>query len=153
MENYVLETCYSLRDAVDSIKNRLSKIDKDNHSKREWYLKHMPTETGKTMEEDYKYDDLYLVYRNDYYDDEFLIFEDKYAIENWLERKFYAWELWEYSYPDDFLEENLTIWKFHRDILKNDWESLYGKSKQFIEGWSRQKITAKVELIPSFEVS
>lgn len=151
MAKIVTEECYSLRDAIETIKERLAKIDEDAHKHREFMLEYKPEKAKESMEEENWNDKLYLVYRNDY-GDTFYIFDDEYDIQEWLDEKWSDWDLWEYSDPNTFLQEELVIWEFHRDICKEKWEILYKKSKAFIDGWSRKREYASFEAVPSFSI-
>jgi len=153
MSKHTLEVCDSLRNAVDSIKERLQKTDKENHEQRKWYTNNMPEQIKKeTMEEENWNDKMYLVYRKDNYDDKFYIFEDDHDIQGWLEEKFSDWDLWDYNDPNRFLEEELVIWEFFRDVCKEKWEILYRNSKPFIKGWLRKQEVASMEYSPTFSV-
>lgn len=154
MSEHVLETCYSIKEAMRSIKNKLIEIDKKNLEMWSWYKENMPEEIqGKTMEEKYIHEHLYLVFRNDYFVDECWVFQNTYNIESWLDNKWTDWGLWEYDDPNEFLEDNLVIWCFHRNACKKRWGTLYKNSKPFIEGWSRKREYASFEAVPSFSVN
>jgi hypothetical protein len=146
-----LETCDSLREAITSIKERLNKIDKENEKQWNWYKVHMPEYAeGTSYIDKYWNDNLYLVYDKD--EDEFYIFEDEYNIDEWLEKQ---WDngLYEYdTHIDDYFENDLRIWEFHRDICKEKWDTLYKDSKPFIKGWMRLKKTASMEYEPRFSI-
>jgi hypothetical protein len=148
----ILEECYSLRDAIESIKNRLHKIDVEANKHREFLTKYKPEQVIESMEKQNWSDKLYLVYRNDYYNDTFYIFKDDTDIENWLGEKWSDWDLWDYSNLNTFFEETLIIWEFHRDICKEKWGILYGKSKQVIDGWSRKRESVDFAVVPSFSI-
>jgi hypothetical protein len=150
MSKHFLEECHSLKEVMQSLKERLIEIDENNHKNREWYKEHLPERVKESMEEENWNDSLYLAYPKD--DEEFYIFEDNYDIEQWLDEKWSEWGLWEYDDPNDYLEEELVIWKFHRNICKEKWEILYKNSKPFIDGWSRKREYAGFEAVPSFSV-
>lgn len=153
MSKYILETCYSLKEAIKSIKNKLNETDTDSNNLWNWYKENNPKKIeGKTMEGYHWNDKVYLVYRNDFYIDECWIFNDSYNIELWLEEKWSDWGLWEYRDIEGSLNKNLVIWEFHRDICKEKWKNLYRKSKQFIDGWSRKQIYVEFKTVPSFSV-
>jgi hypothetical protein len=154
MSENVLKVCFSLREAIESLKNLLEEKDKNNHEHREWCKKHMPELIKvETMEEENWNDTFYLVYRNDGYDDTFYIFECAYDVEKWLEEKWSDWEIWDYGDPNTFLGETLIVWEFHRNICKEKWPILYDGSKPFIDGWSRKRKSVYLEYSPSFSLS
>lgn len=154
MSEHVLDTCYSLKDAIENIKIRLSEIDKEGNESWKWYKENMPEriESMKSMENKNWNDEVYLVYRNDFYIDECWIFDDDYDIQRWLEEKWSDWNLWDYDNIDDFLEENLVIWKFHRNICNEKWSHYRKYSKPFMEGWSRKREYASFEAVPLFSI-
>ena len=152
MSKDALEECYSLRDAVQLVKSKLIEKDNKNNEHRKWCKINMTDAIKDSMEEENWNDKLYLVYRNDYYDDKYYIFKDSYDIESWLGEKWSDWDLWDYSNINSFLEEELTIWEFHRNICIEKWDTLYEDSKPFINGWSRKREYAELEAVPSFNV-
>lgn len=151
MRKLVLETTYSLREALLSIKDRLVDIDERNNKVRENYKIHNYSldSLKVSMEEDRWNDKLFLVYRNDYYNDEFYIFDSQYDIEEWLKEKWSDWDLWECN-MESFLEEDLVVWEFRRNICKVKWENLYEDSKPVIEGWLRIRESIEFNMEPSF---
>lgn len=153
MSNKALKECDSLREAVKEIKNKLSLIDKEAQELWKLMKKHDSENTKETMQEHSFHDKLCLVYRNDYYDETYYIFENVYDIEDWLNGKWSEWNLWDYDDPNAFFEETLVVWEFHRDVCKERWPYLYKNSKHFVEGWSRKRMTANVKPVPSFSIS
>lgn len=154
MGKHILKTCDSLKHAISYTKERLLQMDAKNIEYWEWRQENYPNRESKysTMEEEYYNDELYLVYRNDYYIDECWIFSDAFDIQYWLEEKWSDWDLWDYGDINGFLEENLVIWKFHRNIQKEKWSHLCNGSKQFMQGWSRKREYVSFEAVPSFSV-
>lgn len=152
MSEYILEKCFSLRDAIEFVKERLVAEDTENLKMREFWEKHDPNRLKESMEEENWNDKFYLVYRNDYYDDRFYIFEDGYDIESWLGKNWSEWDLWDYGNIQGFLDDTLVIWEFHRNICIEKWPSLYRESKSFINGWSRKREYVQFEVLPSFSL-
>lgn len=154
MNEHVLEEHFCLKEAIIDLKNRLTEIDTKNHKNRDWYKEHMPDKLkNETMEEENWNDRLFLVYRNDYYEDTFYLFESEYSIENWLNKKWTDWDIWDYSDPNNFFEDTLVIWEFHRNVCKENWSTLYSESKSFIDGWSRKREFASMEYLPTFSIN
>ncbi|MCA1027073.1 hypothetical protein LCM23_13305 [Cytobacillus kochii] len=153
MSKSVLEENYSLKDALKSIRKRLEETDEENIRSREFWKAHDPSRIKESMEEENWNDSLYLVYRNENYDNTFYIFKDDSDIVSWLENKWDDWCLWDYDDIQGFLDDELIVWKFHRDICIDKWEILYKESKPFIKGWSRKREYVSFETVPSFSIS
>ncbi|MCY9674647.1 hypothetical protein M5W63_19330, partial [Bacillus pumilus] len=74
--------------------------------------------------------------------------------EHWLESEAWDnWGLWELNDIEGSLNEDVMIWKFHRDICKEKWEISYRDSKPFINGWSRQRKNIEFRAVPSFSLN
>ena len=152
MSERVTKEFETLKDAVIDIKERLKNIDKKNKEYRE-VLINIGHNTEMSMEEANWSDKLYLVYRNDGYDDAYYQFDDDYDITCWLDDMWSDWDLWEYGDRlNGFFEENLVIWEFHRNICIDKYPNLYNDSKQFIDGWSRKRVCASFEAVPTFSI-
>ncbi|MEN2765736.1 hypothetical protein [Ornithinibacillus xuwenensis] len=153
MSEHVLEVCYSLKEAIQSIKERLSETDSKCLEMWNWYKENMPEKIeGNSMEDKNWNDKIYLVYRSDFFIDECWLFEDDYDIQCWLEEKWSDWDLWDYDDLNGFFEENLVIWEFHRNICNDMWNHYRKYSKPFMEGWSRKREQASFEAVPSFSI-
>ncbi|WP_342467302.1 hypothetical protein NSS65_13405 [Bacillus sp. FSL K6-1006] len=150
MSKHVFET---LREAVEFIKDELKKTDAERTEAREISLKINPSRVLESMEENNYHDNLFLLYSLDY-GDSFFVFESDYDLESWLESDAWDdWNLWERKDIEGSLNEELMIWKFHRDICKEMFEVLYRDSKPFINGWSRQRKNIEFRAVPSFSLN
>lgn len=127
-------------------------MDERNLELRESYKKYSynTDRLAKSMEEDNWDDKLYIVYRNDSYNNRFYLFDSGYKIGSWLEKKWKDWDLWEHGNPNEFFEENLVIWEFHRNVCIEKWPTLYDESKTVLDGWSRKREYVQFEMQPSF---
>lgn len=142
----------TLREAVEFIKDELKKTDAERTEAREFSLKINPSRVLESMEKDNWNDELFLLYSLD--DDAFFVFESDYDLESWLESDAWdAWGLWERKDIEGSLNEELRIWKFHRDICKEMFWPLYRDSKPFINGWSRQRKNIEFRAVPSFSLN
>ncbi|RKE76754.1 hypothetical protein [Bacillus safensis] len=152
MSEHVLKEFETLREAVEFIKDELKKTDAEIIKDREISLEMNPDRVLKSMEEDNWHDNLFLLYSID--DGPFFVFESDYDIEHWLESDAWDnWGLWERDDIEGSLNEDVMVWKFHRDICKEKWEILYRNSKPFINGWSRQRKEIAFEAVPSFSLN
>ncbi|MGZ9700029.1 hypothetical protein ACVU03_19760 [Bacillus safensis] len=153
MSEHVLEKFDTLREAVEFIKDELKKTDAEIIKDREVSLKINPSRELKSIEEDNWNDELFLLYSLDY-GDSFLVFESDHDIECWLESDAWDdWALWELNDIEGSLNEDVMVWKFHRNICKEKWEISYRDSKPFINGWSRQRKKIGFEAVPSFSLN
>ncbi|MDR4995794.1 hypothetical protein RGT17_11255 [Bacillus altitudinis] len=153
MSEHVLKEFETLREAVEFIKDELKQTDAEIIKDREVSLKINPSRELKSLEEDNWHDNLFLLYSIDY-GDSFFVFESDYDIECWLESDAWDdWGLWELNDIAGSLNEDVMIWKFHRDILKEMFEPLYRDSKPFINGWSRQRKNIEFQAVPSFSLN
>lgn len=153
MSEHVLEKFDTLREAVEFIKDELKKTDAERTEAREISLKINPSRVLESMEENNYHDNLFLLYSLDY-GDSFFVFESDYDLESWLESDAWDdWNLWERKDIEGSLNEELMIWKFHRDIRKEMFERLYRDSKPFINGWSRQRKNIEFRAVPSFSLN
>lgn len=153
MSEHVLKEFETLREAVEFIKDELKKTDAERTEAREISLKINPSRVLESMEENNYHDNLFLLYSLDY-GDSFFVFESDYDLESWLESDAWDdWNLWECKDIEGSLNEELMIWKFHRDICKEMFEVLYRDSKPFINGWSRQRKNIEFRAVPSFSLN
>ncbi|WP_144526185.1 hypothetical protein [Bacillus pumilus] len=153
MSEHVLKEFESLREAVEFIKDELKKTDAERTEAREISLKINPSRVLEPMEEDNWNDELFLLYSLDY-GDSFLVFGSDFDIESWLESDAWDdWALWELNDIEGSLNEDVMVWKFHRNICKEKWEISYRDSKPFINGWSRQRKKIGFEAVPSFSLN
>ncbi|MER3112244.1 hypothetical protein [Bacillus altitudinis] len=130
MSEHVLKEFETLREAVEFIKGRLPEY----------------------MTEVNRYYELFLLYSID--GGLFFVFESDYALASWLESVAWDdWGLWELNDIEGSLNEDVMVWQFHRDFLKEMFEGLYGDSKPFINGWSRQRKEIGFEAVPSFSLN
>lgn len=150
MSKHVLKEFETLREAVEFIKDELKKTDERNTRNLNAIRTLDPSSASKTMEEGNMYDELFLLYSLDD-GDSFFVFESDYNLSCWLERD--AWGLWELNDIAGSLNEDVIVWKFHRDIRKEMFETLYRDSKPFINGWSRQRKEIAFEAVPSFSLN
>lgn len=153
MSEHVLKEFETLREAVEFIKDELKKTDAERTEAREISLKINPSKASESMEEDNLHDEFFLLYSIDD-DDSFFVFESDYDLSCWLESDAWdAWGLWELNDIAGSLNEDVMIWKFHRDILKEMFEPLYRDSKPYINGWSRQRKKIEFQAVPSFSLN
>ncbi|MEK4791152.1 hypothetical protein [Bacillus sp. FSL K6-2971] len=153
MSEQVLKDFETLREAVDFIKEELKKTDERNTRNLNVIRTLDPSSASETMEEGNMHDELFLLYSLDD-GDSFFVFESDYDLESWLESDAWDdWNLWERKDIEGSLNEELMIWKFHRDICKEMFESLYRDSKPFINGWSRQRKHIEFRAVPSFSLN
>ncbi|MEB2270131.1 hypothetical protein LAV33_07620 [Bacillus safensis] len=153
MSEHVLKEFETLREAVEFIKAELKKTDEQNTRNLNVIRTLDPSSASESMEEFNMHDELFLLYSLDD-DDSFFVFESDYDIECWLESDAWdAWGLWELNDIAGSLNEDVMIWKFHRDILKEMFEPLYRDSKPFINGWSRQRKNIEFQAVPSFSLN
>ncbi|EKF34353.1 MULTISPECIES: hypothetical protein [Bacillus] len=130
MSKHVLKEFETLREAVEFIKGRLPEY----------------------ITEFNRYYELFLLYSID--GGLFFVFESDYALASWLESVAWDdWGLWELNDPSKLLNEDVMIWQFHRDFLKEMFEGLYRDSKPFINGWSRQRKKIEFQAVPSFSLN
>ncbi|MEK5006574.1 hypothetical protein MHI11_05350 [Bacillus sp. FSL K6-3312] len=153
MSEHVLKEFETLREAVEFIKDELKQTDERNTRNLNAIRTLDPSSASKTMEEGNMYDELFLLYSLDD-GDSFLVFESDYDIESWLESDAWDdWALWELNDIEGSLNEDVMVWKFHRNICKEKWEISYRDSKPFINGWSRQRKKIGFEAVPSFSLN
>lgn len=153
MSEHVLKEFETLREAVEFIKDKLKKTDERNTRNLNAIRTMDPSTALETMEEGNMYDELFLLYSLDD-GDSFFVFESDYKLSGWLESDAWnAWGLWERDDIEGSLNEDVMIWKFHRDIRKEMFEVLFRDSKPFINGWSRQRKEIGFEAVPSFSLN
>lgn len=146
------ETCSSIREAIVSLRERLTEIDNENNKQIKWYKKHYTKEV-ENMEEANLFDSLYLVFSKDgEHSDDYYIFNNDYDIEEWLETKWGEWELFDYSDPEEYMKENIIVWRLHRNLMIERWNILYKNSKPFIKGWSRKREYIGMSFEPTFSI-
>ncbi|WHF29106.1 hypothetical protein QJS65_20385 (plasmid) [Bacillus altitudinis] len=153
MSEHVLKEFETLREAVEFIKDELKQTDERNTRNLNVIQTLDPSSASETMEEGNMHDELFLLYSLDD-GDSFFVFESDHDIECWLESDAWDdWGLWELNDIAGSLNEDVMIWKFHRDICKEMFEPLYRDSKPFINGWSRQRKKIGFEAVPSFSLN
>ncbi|MCY7574485.1 hypothetical protein MKY83_13420 [Bacillus sp. FSL M8-0266] len=153
MSEHVLKEFETLREAVEFIKDELIKTDEQNTRNLNVIRTLDPSSASETMEEGNMHDELFLLYSIDD-GDSFFVFESDYDLESWLESDAWDdWNLWERKDIEGSLNEEVMIWKFHRDICKEMFEPLYRDSKPFINGWSRQRKNIEFRAVPSFSLN
>ncbi|MDM5320376.1 hypothetical protein QUF57_10345 [Bacillus pumilus] len=153
MSEHVLKEFETLREAVEFIKDELKQTDEQNTRNLNVIRTLDPSSASESMEEGNMHDELFLLYSLDD-GDSFFVFESDHAIESWLESDAWDdWGLWELNDIEGSLNEDVMIWKFHRNICKEKWEILYRNSKPFINGWSRQRKNLGFEAVPSFSLN
>ncbi|WP_111292415.1 hypothetical protein [Bacillus safensis] len=153
MSEHVLKEFETLREAVEFIKDELKQTDERNTRNLNVIRTLDTSSTSESMEEDNWNDELFLLYSLDY-GDSFLVFESDHDIECWLESDAWDdWALWELNDIEGSLNEDVMVWKFHRNICKEKWEISYRDSKPFINGWSRQRKKIGFEAVPSFSLN
>ncbi|WP_350303459.1 hypothetical protein [Bacillus pumilus] len=153
MSEHVLKEFETLREAVEFIKDELKKTDEQNTRNLNVIRTLDPSSASESMEEGNMHDELFLLYSLDD-GDSFFVFESDYDLESWLESDAWdGWNLWERKDIEGSLNEELMIWKFHRDICKEMFERLYRDSKPFINGWSRQHKNIEFRAVPSFSLN
>ncbi|AWI35714.1 hypothetical protein BA81_14212 [Bacillus safensis FO-36b] len=152
MSEHVLKEFETLREAVEFIKDELKKTDERNTKNLNVIRTLDPSSASESMEEGNMHDNLFLLYSID--DGPFFVFETDYDLESWLESDAWDdWNLWERRDIEGSLNEDVMIWKFHRDICKEKWEISYRDSKPFINGWSRQRKNIEFRAVPSFSLN